>query len=74
MKFKIGDKIKKPRGKVIYEIYRFANHRFGDLNVIQLQTGKKYVLKSTDGWVLWVSIEPTKKLKTFNFLLPKKTK
>ena len=57
MRFKIGDKIKKPNGKVIYEIYRFANHRFGDLNVIQLKTGKKYVVKSTDGWILWKSIK-----------------
>jgi len=72
MRFKIGDKIKKPNGKVIYEIYRFANHRFGDLNVIQLKTGKKYVVKSTDGWILWKSIKPMKKLKPFSFLSPKK--
>lgn len=42
-KFKVGDLIKRPAGKMIYEVLSVnARSRFGNLYVANNNTGKKY--------------------------------
>lgn len=63
----IGMLLKKPKGRVIYELTRFAKHRFGDIELMNIETKKKYIYRSTDNWIQVILIKPRKKIKTFKF-------
>lgn len=64
---KIGCLLKLPKGKVIYKLTRFANHRFGDIEVMNVDTQKKYIKRSDQNWVVVIRLAPEKKIKSYEF-------
>lgn len=40
--FKVGDFIRRKKGKVVYEILSFGNYRGGDTIVLQIESDKRY--------------------------------
>ena len=59
----IGDVIRKPKGRMLYRVDKVINHKFGDVYVTNINTGKKYVKWSTETWVITNTIKPTFTLK-----------
>ena len=69
MGLNVGDKIRRPRGKVVYRvesIKRGTWHRGSVVYARQIQTGKLYQLELYLPWVKVKGFNPIKKLKKLN--------
>jgi len=57
MSFKVGDRIKRPRGKMVYEIIRKPAYR-GRYRVLNVNTGKYYNMKDLTPFELYDPFRP----------------
>lgn len=70
MNFKVGDIIKTPKGKCLYKVLsvelKYNRHTFGDIYILNLDTGKQYDCFS-NRFVIWEPVKPIKDKKLVKF-------
>jgi len=68
MSFVVGDRIKRPRGRMIYEIVSISrNYRFGKYRVLNVNTGKYYNMKDLSPFELYDPFRPRMDAKELKF-------
>jgi hypothetical protein len=71
MSFEVGDKIKRPNGKMVYEVLKNdSKSRFGKYLILNVETGKTYTYNRTRirDFEIWNPFKPKEiKRKELNF-------
>lgn len=68
--FNIGDIVKRPNGKMLYEVISYVkNRRFGEYYIQNRMTGKSYFsdLDAMQGWEIYNPFKPKLKKRIFKF-------
>ena len=67
MNFKVGDVVKRPNGKMVYEIISITKYRFRTFYKIHNKINdKRYDVASLKSYIKWDYIKPIQKLRKWD--------